>query len=242
MTSTEQATRTLIEAGQILEHQGQGDMTRGHLSIRHPAREDLFLMKPHGVGFDEVTFSNVLTIDLRGDVVEGDARRHSEVFIHSEIFRARSDVRAVIHTHPTHLVALSATGKPLRALCQGGAVFAGSLPVYTDTIDLIRTQEMGQGVARALGQYRAVLLKNHGLVMTGANLEEAVVLCIMIEEAARVQLLAEGAGTLAPEFPREDVFRLREKLLRPDQFIQNFAYLARKAAKSQSPAAAMAPR
>jgi L-fuculose-phosphate aldolase len=78
--------------------------------------------------------------------------------------------------------------------------------------------------------------------MTGANLEEAVVLCIMIEEAARVQLLAEGAGTLAPEFPREDVFRLREKLLRPDQFIQNFAYLARKAAKSQSPAAAMAPR
>ncbi len=237
MTTAGEATDTLIEAGHILEHQGHGDMTRGHLSVRLPDRDDLFLMKPHGAGFDEITFDNVLTIDLDGQVVAGKARRHSEVFIHTEIYRARADVRAVIHTHSTHAVALSATGRPLRALCQGAAAFAGALPVYSDTIDLIRTPEMGRGVARALGTNRAVLLKHHGLAMTGASLQEAVVLCVMLEEAARVQLLTEAAGTLAPEFPQEEIMHLRKKLLHPDQFAVNFAYLVRKATKSQSPAA-----
>jgi L-ribulose-5-phosphate 4-epimerase len=230
--TVEEATGTLIQAGQILEHQGQGDMTRGHVSARVPGRNDLFLMKPHSVGLDGITVDNVLTIDLDGQVVAGKSRRHSEVFIHSEIFRARADVRAVVHTHPTHLIALSATGRPLRALSQGGAIFAGALPVYSDTIDLIRTAELGSGVARALGAHRAVLLKNHGLVMTGASIQETVVLCVMLEEAARVQLIAEAAGALAPEFPQEDIMRLREKLLHPDQFAVNFAYLARKAARS----------
>jgi len=81
-------------------------------------------MKPHSVGFDEMAEENILTINLAGQVVAGTARRHSEVYIHSEIFRARQDVDAVIHTHPTHTVAFSATGRPLRPISQGGAASA----------------------------------------------------------------------------------------------------------------------
>ena len=88
---------------------------------------------------------------------------------------------------------------------------------------------MGQGVARALGSHRAVLLRNHGLAMTGRSLEEAVVLCVMPEEAARIQLLVDAAGTDVPDFPLEDIARLRDNLRRPEQFVVNFAYLARKA-------------
>ncbi len=223
------ARRQLIEAGAILAFIGQGDMTRGHVSVRLPERPELFLMKPHSVGLDEITPDNILTIGMDGAVVAGSARRHSEVFIHSEIYRARPDVGAVIHTHPRHAIAFSATGRPLRPLCQGGAVFAGRLPVFTATMDLIRSEATGRAVAEALGPHQAVLMRAHGVAMTGRTLDEAVIGCVMLEEAAEIQLLAEAAGIDAPDFPAEDVARLRDNLGRPEQHAINFAYLARRA-------------
>lgn len=229
MSDVMAAMRDLIDAGLILDHQGHGDMTRGHVSIRMPGRPEHFLMKPHSVGFDEITVDNILTFDLDGVLVTGTARAHSERFIHSEIFRARPDVNAVIHTHPTHTVALSATGQAVRPLSQGGALFAGGLPMYAQTMDLIRSPAMGRGVAECLGPHLAVLLRSHGVVMTGANMKQAVILCVMLEEAARVQLLAVAAGHDGWEFPAEDVAKLRRNLMSPEQFVINFDYLARQA-------------
>ncbi|HVG51012.1 MAG TPA: class II aldolase/adducin family protein, partial [Xanthobacteraceae bacterium] len=125
-------------------------------------------------------------------------------------------------------IALSATGRPMRALSQPGALFHGSLGTYTDTMKLIRTPEMGAGVARALANHRAVLLKNHGVVVTGATIEEAVIGTIMLENAAMIQMTAEAAGTLAPEFPPEDVAQLKHEIGQPDQFVINFDYLVRR--------------
>src|SRR5712691_1142293 len=148
----------LILAGKVLVAEGQDDFTRGHISMRLPDNPNLFFMKAHSIGLDEITMQNILTIDLDGNVVAGSARRHSEVYIHSEIFKARPDVNCVIHTHPTYSVALSATGRPLRCYSQPGALFYEALGVYANTINLIRTPEMGAGVAKALGPHRAVLL------------------------------------------------------------------------------------
>lgn len=223
----QETKQKLIDAGLVLAHQGQGDMTRGHVSVRVPGETDLFFMKPHSVGLDEITMDNILTINLDGAVVAGTARRHSEVYIHSEVYRARPDVRAVIHTHSTYSVALSCTMRPLRPISQGGAAFAGALPVYAGTIDLIRTPEMGRGVADALGPHMAVLLKSHGVVMTGRNLEEAVVLLTMLETAAHVQLMVEAAGEIAPEFPEEQIAKLKSNLMEERQFPANFEYLVR---------------
>ena len=155
----EEAKQKLILAGRVLVAEGQDDFTRGHVSVRVPDQPSLFFMKPHSVGLDEITFENILTIDLEGKVIAGQARRHSEVFIHSEIFKARADVHCVIHTHPPYTVALSASGRPMKCLSQPAALFCGELGVYTDTINLIRTTEMGAGVARALGPHRAALLE-----------------------------------------------------------------------------------
>ena len=223
------AKRLVIEAGAVLAHAGQGDMTRGHVSVRVPDEPGLFLMKPHSVGLDEITPDNILTIGLDGQVVAGTARRHSEVFIHTEIYRARPDVGAVTHPHPMHLIAFSALGRPLRPLGQGGAMFAGRLPVFEATMGLIRSAEDGRALAEALGPHQAVLMRAHGLAMTGRTLEEAVVSGLMLEEAAQVQLLAQGAGELTADFPPEDVDRLRRSLIAPEQFAINFAYLARRA-------------
>jgi L-ribulose-5-phosphate 4-epimerase len=229
----DEAQEKLIVSGLILAQHGHGDMTRGHLSVRVPGETGLFYMKAHSIGLDEITRDNILTIDLDGKVVAGTARRHSEVFIHSEIYRARPDVGAVIHAHTTHIVALSAIAQPIRPISQGGAMFADALPVFTDTIDLIRRPEMGRGVAEALGPHKAVLLRHHGVAMAGASLDEAVVLLFMLENAAEIQLLAQAAGDLAPEFPPEDVAALQRKMQEPNQYTVNFAYLARRALKAQ---------
>jgi L-fuculose-phosphate aldolase len=218
----------LIAAGKVLVAEGQDDFTRGHISMRVPGNPKLFFMKPHSVGLDEITMKNILTIDLEGNVVAGTARRHSEVYIHSEIFKVRADVNCVIHTHPTYSVALSATGRPIKAYSQPGAMFAGEVGVYNDTITLIRSHAMGAGVAKALDRGRAVLLKNHGIVMTGKTIEEAVIGTIMLENAATIQLLTEAAGDPAPEFPPDDVAKFKQEIGQPEQFKINFDYLARR--------------
>ena len=218
----------IIVAGKVLVAEGQDDFTRGHISFRLPDDPNLFYMKPHSIGLDEITMDNILTIDLEGDVVAGKARRHSEVYIHSEIFKARPDVNCVIHTHPTYATALSATGRGLKCYSQPGALFYDALGIYTDTINLIRTPAMGAGVARALGDGRGVLLKNHGVVVTGAGIEEAVIGIIMLENGAMVQLLAEATGEVAPEFPRADIEKLKHDISRAEQFVVNFDYLARR--------------
>lgn len=226
--------RKLIVAGKILVAQGHDDFTRGHVSVRVPGEPSLFYMKPHSIGFDEITLKNILTIDLDGKVVAGDARRHSEVYIHSEIYRARSDVHSVIHSHPPFSTALSGSTRPLKAYSQPGALFAGETSIYTDTIYLIRSAELGKGVAKALGRNRVVLLKNHGVVVTGKTIEESVISSIMLENAAQVQLALEAAGNAAPEFPASDVAKLKKALESPEQFAINFDYLARRVARTKA--------
>jgi L-fuculose-phosphate aldolase len=223
--------RKLVDAGRVLVAEGHDDFTRGHISVRLPDDPSLFLMKPHSRGLDEITVENILTIDLDGEVVAGTSRRHSEVYIHSEIFKARPDVQCVLHTHPPHAIALSSMDRPLRCLNQGGALFYQSLGRYQDTINLIRSKAMGAGVARDLGQNRAVLLKNHGIAVTARTIEELVVSAIMLEEAARIQLLTEAAGTPSAEFPEADIRELQNNLSRLDQFAVNFDYLVRRLSK-----------
>src|ERR1700752_4984518 len=120
----------LILAGKVLVAEGQDDFTRGHISFRLPDEPNLFFMKAHSIGLDEITMQNILTIDLEGNVVAGTARRHSEVFIHSEILKARPDLNCVIHTHSPYAVALSSTGRPMRAYSQPGALFCGETGLY----------------------------------------------------------------------------------------------------------------
>jgi L-fuculose-phosphate aldolase len=223
-----QIKETLIMGGKILVSQGQDDFTRGHISVRVPGDPSLFFMKAHSIGLDEITMENILTINLDGEVVAGSARRHSEVYIHSEIFKARPDVNAIVHTHPPYSIALSATGRPMQRYSQPAALFLDSLGVYDDTIRLIRDTDMGAGVAKALGEGRAVLLRNHGVVCTGGSLEEVVVGTIMLENAAMIQVLTEAVATDGPQFSREDVTKLKNDISRPDQFIVNFNYLARR--------------
>ena len=228
----QEAKQKLIDAGRILEAEGQGDLTRGHVSVRVPGDTSKFFMKPHSYGFDEITMENIVVCNIEGEKIGGGGRRHSEVFIHSEIYKVRPDVMSVSHTHPTYAVALSATGRKMRPISQPSVAFTDGLPYYADTIDLIRTQDMGAGVARALGACKAVLLRQHGVAVVGASLEESTILAIMLDNACHIQLQAEAAGGIGEEFPPEIVKRLYENITRPEQYAINFEYLRRRALRA----------
>lgn len=226
--NVDEAKQKLIDAGRILEAEGQADFTRGHVSVRLPGDPSHFLMKPHSYGFDEITPENIVVCNLDGEKVGGAGRRHSEVFIHSEIYKARPDVMSVIHTHPTYAVALSATGRPLKMISQPSVHFADGVPYYTDTMNLIRTEDMGRGVAQALGDAKAVLMRNHGVAIAGRTIEEAVTLALLLDNACQIQLLTEAAGGEGEVFAPDDVQRLHDQVTRPEQFTINFDYLRRK--------------
>lgn len=230
----DEAKQKLIDAGLILEAEEQGDLTRGHISVRVPGDPSLFFMKPHSYGFDEITMENIVICNLEGEKVGGGGRRHSEVFIHSEIFRARPDVNSVIHSHPTHAVALSATGKSMQPISQPSVAFSDGLPYYNDTINLIRTGEMGAGVARALGPCKAVLMRNHGVALVGATVEESTILAIMLDNACKIQLLAEAAGGIGEMFPSDYIKELHDAITRPEQYTINFEFLRRKVLRSMT--------
>jgi L-fuculose-phosphate aldolase len=225
--TADEARQKIIDAGRILEAQGQGDLTRGHVSIRVPGDPTHFYMKPHSFGFDEITPENIVLCNLEGEKVAGGGRKHSEVYIHSEIFKARPDVMSVIHAHPTYAVALSATGKPVLPISQPAIAFADGVPYFTDTVDLIRSQEMGAGVARALGPHKAVLMRNHGVAVVGASVDESTILTLMLDNACQIQLLAAAAGGIGPQFDAQSIQRLHHNITRAEQYSINFEYLRR---------------
>ncbi|MDB5882873.1 MAG: class aldolase/adducin family protein [Ramlibacter sp.] len=227
--TADEARQKLIDAGRILDDAGQGDLTRGHVSIRVPGDPTHFYMKPHSFGFEEITPENIVLCNLDGEKISGGGRKHSEVYIHSEIFKARPDVMSVIHAHPTYAVAWSATGKPLQPISQPGIAFADGVPYFTDTVDLIRSTEMGAGVARALGSHKAVLMRNHGVAVVGATVEEATILTLMLDNAAQIQLLAAAAGGPGPLFDAGSIQRLHDNITRAEQYTINFEYLRRRA-------------
>ena len=110
-------------------------------------------MKPATIGLDEMTPDNIITVDLDGQRVGGSMPRHNEVFIHSEVLRARPDLNAVIHTHAPHAVAFSSLGKELVPVNNEAGYFYKQLPVFSETSDLIVTPERGKAVARCLGRH-----------------------------------------------------------------------------------------
>lgn len=189
------ARRVIVQACRILKANGHDDYIWGHVSVRDKAGRG-FWMKSSGLGFEEVTEDDVILIGPAGNVLQGDRPRHSEWPIHSEIMAADATIGAVVHTHPPHAIALAAAGLDLRPVSHAGTLFTPPAVQRFDlTANLINDQELGRALACTLGAARAAFLVNHGIVTTGATLQEAVVHAILLEKACSQQLLAQGPGT-----------------------------------------------
>jgi ribulose-5-phosphate 4-epimerase/fuculose-1-phosphate aldolase len=213
----------------ILAHEGHWDNILGHVSARIPGK-DTILMKPHSFGFEEIRPQHLIEIDLNGNKVAGKYERHSEVFIHTEIFKARPDVNCVVHSHPPYATAFGTLGQRLRPISHEGNIFYDGLPLFDFTTALIRTPELGAEVAKSLGPYRAVLMKNHGSTVVAPTIEVATLYAVFLEKAARIQLMATASGE--PSWTSDEEAAVKyEQIYTPHRLESMWNYFVRRAKK-----------
>jgi L-fuculose-phosphate aldolase len=212
-------------ACRILAVNGQGDTIFGHVSARDPQKRG-FWMKPAGLGLEEVGPADLLLVDLDGRVLAGRHPRHIEYPIHAELYRARPDVNAVVHTHPPFATAFSALRTPLRPVSHEACLFVPpDVPRFTETTDLILTAELGRSVAKCMSSEWAVLLESHGIVTAGQSVADACVRALLLEKATKVQILA--AGREEAWTTDEEALRKRDHIYHPRAMASIWAYLDR---------------
>jgi len=191
----EQEVRTqLAQACRVLYMEGLADYNLGHASCRGP-EADRVLIKPRGLGLEEITPDDVIVVDLEGNVVEGAHRPHGETIIHTGIYKRRPDVQSIVHVHPLFTAAFTSARLPIKRLNQDGVFFPGGVAML-ESPELITTEQQAQALADKLGQDNAVLIRNHGIVTVGARIEEACLLAIFFERAVKLQLMASLFGEI----------------------------------------------
>ncbi len=216
-------------ACRILAMHGHGDLTLGHVSARGPG--DAIYMKRSGLGLNEVTPDDVLAIDLDGRKLAGQGDVHLEAALHAEAYRARPDVGAALHSHPPYTTALAASGAELKILGHDSVLFHEGLGYFDGTAEMITRADQGRAVAQALGDRRAVLLRNHGVLVVGKDVPWMTYCALTLERAVKIQSIASTLGPLRPIPPEmaEQVFQLKF----PDSLIRVYwDYLVREARRS----------
>jgi L-fuculose-phosphate aldolase len=173
----------MLSRANIVDHSGHG-------SARRDAES--FYINSAASTRSALTTDDLVAIDLDGHLVEGGARPPLEFHIHSEIYRARPDVQAVMHTHPQWSTFLTMVGAQYRAVCAQGALL-GDIPIVDSPLS-VNTRPMGEKVAAMLGDGPAVLLKSHGAVVVGSDIVECFALAAYLEENAYRQYMAMQIG------------------------------------------------
>jgi L-ribulose-5-phosphate 4-epimerase len=208
MKPPSQLKKDIISACRILSHKKLIEGF-GHISARIPD-SDLFLMTPR-IGLALVRENQLLTINLKGEVVEGKHPSPSEAWLHTAIMKAKPGVNAIARIHARFANMFSVTERKLEPVHNHGSFFTGGVPVFHKP-DLITTRKLGEEVAQALGDKPAILLRGNGQVAVGRTIPEAVMMAIYLEEAAEVLYGALQIGTPIPLTSTESAQRQIEAL------------------------------
>ena len=190
----------LVAANRILTQQGVLDES-GHVSIRHPANPNRYLMA-RSLSPALVTAEDIMEFDLDSSPVDQRGRRLAlERFTHGEIYKVRQDVKSVIHTHSPSVIPFSVTSVPLRPIILPAAFLWTGVPVFetrnagVPAADmLIRNRDVGKALANSLGDKRVALLRGHGNVVVGPDVRTAVRYAIFTETNARLLIMTIGLG------------------------------------------------
>ena len=192
----------LVYANRILYDQGIVDGL-GHVSVRHPDQEDVFLLSCNRAP-GMVKRQDIVCYDLDGNAVsETNERPSLERFIHSEIYRARPDVVAVVHSHSPSVIPFAITQNPLKPVFHmSGFLGSGSAhfeirEAAGNTDMLIRSAYLGEALAKSLGKHNCVLMRGHGSTVVGTSLEQVIYRAIYAEVNAKLQLAANGLGEIS---------------------------------------------
>jgi len=197
----------LAAAFRVFGRFGFDEGVAGHITARDPEHSDRFWVNPFGRNFKQICVDDLICVDHTGEVVEGDATVNQAAFaIHSQVHAARPDVIAAAHSHSVYGKAFSALGKKLDPITQDACIFFEDHALFDDYTGVVLDIEEGKRLAHALGESKAVILRNHGLLTVGRSVDEALYWFTSMERSCQAELLARAAGE--PVLIDDDVARL----------------------------------
>src|SRR6478752_2507145 len=196
----------LVAALRLFGRFGFEEGVAGHITARDPERLDHFWVNPFGMSFKQITIDDLILVNHAGEVVEGDWPVNQAAFaIHSGIHQARPDVVGAAHSHSKFGRAYSTLGRTLEPLTQDSCIFFEDHVLFDDYTGVVNDPEEGKRIAHALGEAKAAILRNHGLLTVGQSVEETLFWFVTMERTCEVELLARAAGT--PKRVDDDVAR-----------------------------------
>lgn len=191
--------RQLAATLRLFAELGYDEGAGGHVTARDPEQPDHFWVNPFGMYFGHVRVSDLLLVNADGTVLSGTGRVNPAGYmIHSEVHAARPDVVSAAHTHSVHGRAWSALARPLDPISQDACAFYQDHGLYDGYRGVVLDREEGVQIAKALSSYKAVILRNHGLLTVGGSVAEAGWWFIAMDRCCHAQLLAEAVGKPVP--------------------------------------------
>jgi ribulose-5-phosphate 4-epimerase/fuculose-1-phosphate aldolase len=206
----------LAAAYRLIARNGLDSGLAGHISLRVPGAPDYFWVNPFGLLFREVTADNLILINGKGEIVGGGNLINYAAFcIHAAIHHARPDVDCAVHTHPPAGSAYSALGIPLEPLDQTGCSFFEDHGVFSEYDGIVLDPTQGRSIVNALGNKRALILANHGLLTCAKTIEQALTDMLDMERTCALNLRAMSAGRPVKVVPPEAARQARAVLTQP---------------------------
>ena len=174
---------------------GYDEGVAGHITARDPELTDCFWVNPFGMYFGHIKVSDLILVNHKGEVVEGDKPVNAAAFaIHSQVHQARPDAIAAAHAHSLYGKAWSTLGRTLDPLTQDACAFYQDHSLFDGYTGVVLDMEEGKRIAATLGERKAVILRNHGLLTVGHSVDEAAWWFITMDRSCQAQLMAEAAG------------------------------------------------
>jgi ribulose-5-phosphate 4-epimerase/fuculose-1-phosphate aldolase len=185
----------LAGAFRLFARFGFDEGVAGHITVRDPEKPHCFWVNPFGMHFSHIRASDLVLVNERGEVIEGDYPVNTAAFaIHSRVHAARPDAVAAAHAHSMYGKTWSSLGRLLDPITQDACAFYQDHSLFDDYTGVVYETSEGDRIAKALGKGKAVILRNHGLLTVGASVDEAAWWFITMERTCQAQLLAEAAG------------------------------------------------
>ena len=203
---------------------GWGDLGDGHISARDPDRPDCFWMLRYGATFPEATAEDMVLIDADGEIAEGEGRVNRPGFhIHQPILAARPDIASAAHTHTPWGTPFSAEARILEPITQEACIFFEDCAVFDEEEVQVQSLDAGSRIAQSLGRNFSLVLRNHGLLATGATVASAVARFAIMERAAEAQLKSPNGKHISADAARF----AKADLVGEDYLRTTFDFLAR---------------
>lgn len=199
----------LAAAFRIFGRFGFDEGVAGHITARDPEDPYRFWVNPFGMSFKQIRVKDLICVDHQGRIVEGTWPLNQAAFaIHSQVHAARPDVVAAAHSHSVHGKTFATLHRHLRPLTQDSCIFFEDHGLYLDYGGVANDVDEGKRIAAAVGEFKAAILANHGLITVGHSVDEALWWFVSMERSCQAELMAMAAGDPVP-IPDEQALAVR---------------------------------